>query len=327
MRRWVATDDAWADPPLADDSSGFGDVELALDLAGGPYSLQGLSKDQALAVEHRFGDWLASAAHAGDAPVELQIARAPERRFVARDVRGHLSTLERRREGSRTHLRGLELLARIEHGAARCSATLWTPVDGLRQGAPDPRWLDALENLLRVVVAHRALQLGGVLLHSSAAVLEDGAHLFLGPSGAGKTTVARLCLDAGYEVLSDDINAVLPTDDPFCATTVPLPFAGDLAAVGKGARSYPVRAIHRLVQSETHGRRALTKAAGIGALLASAPFVNADPHVMDALWCNLTRLSPLADELAFRMDAEFLELLRPSRRPAEPAVALGAARP
>lgn len=42
------------------------------------------------------------------------------------------------------------------------------------------------------------------LIHCAAIIIDGKAHIFLGPSGAGKTTTALKARKAGYEILSDD---------------------------------------------------------------------------------------------------------------------------
>lgn len=42
------------------------------------------------------------------------------------------------------------------------------------------------------------------LIHCAAIIIQNKAHIFLGPSGAGKTTTALKARYAGYDILSDD---------------------------------------------------------------------------------------------------------------------------
>lgn len=51
---------------------------------------------------------------------------------------------------------------------------------------------------------------GGLCLHSCAAARGDDGFVFLGTSGAGKSTTARMSLAAGMTVLGDDLNFVIP---------------------------------------------------------------------------------------------------------------------
>src|SRR5437867_6048070 len=46
----------------------------------------------------------------------------------------------------------------------------------------------SVENFLRVALAWKAMERGGLLLHASGLVRDGRAYLFFGPSGSGKTT-------------------------------------------------------------------------------------------------------------------------------------------
>ncbi len=66
---------------------------------------------------------------------------------------------------------------------------------------------DGIFNALRWLLPRRMIQFKNVLLHSSCVVGHDGlAYFFLGPSGAGKTTVTELA--EGRLVLGDDMNVL-----------------------------------------------------------------------------------------------------------------------
>ncbi|MFB9330989.1 aldolase [Paenibacillus aurantiacus] len=62
--------------------------------------------------------------------------------------------------------------------------------------------------LLGTVMGTVLLQRGMLPLHGSAVVIDGGAYAFVGDSGAGKSTLAAAFLDAGYELLTDDVIAV-----------------------------------------------------------------------------------------------------------------------
>ncbi len=54
--------------------------------------------------------------------------------------------------------------------------------------------------------ARRAAGLDAFLIHSSAVIVDGRGFLFVGPSEAGKSTVARL--SAAHHVLGDEMNLV-----------------------------------------------------------------------------------------------------------------------
>lgn len=65
-------------------------------------------------------------------------------------------------------------------------------------------YLFLLGHILGVVFAQREL----VALHSSSIVINDGAFLICGYSGAGKTTTSTILTHRGYKLLADDISVV-----------------------------------------------------------------------------------------------------------------------
>src|SRR5262249_29799700 len=69
----------------------------------------------------------------------------------------------------------------------------------------------SLHAFLRVANALLLAEIDGLLLHASSVLRRGRAFLFPGPSGAGKTTIARLA--AGGGVLSDEVSAVRRVGD------------------------------------------------------------------------------------------------------------------
>lgn len=60
------------------------------------------------------------------------------------------------------------------------------------------------------------LQRGRLILHASAVESDQGAVVFVGPSGVGKSTLAAGFMQAGYPILTEDLCAIglLPGDRP-----------------------------------------------------------------------------------------------------------------
>jgi len=280
----------------------WGDRALALDIPGGPYLLSGLAAAQEEALRHRFGPLCGPVT--GGEGIATAVFRAPAADFLEIDTRGWEYALDLDPAPLSLRVAGLRLMARLDW-APGLAAGLWTPE------ATGEEWAGGVcENLLRILAAYRLLAAGGVLLHSAA--LSDGksAWLLLGPSGAGKTTASRLCLAAGADVLSDDLNAVLP--GPPSPVVARLPFTGDLGERQGGPGSYPLQAVLRLRQGPAESLAPLSPASALAALTAAAPYVNRDPWRREPLLAALERLARAvpAWELTFSPGADLWSILR-----------------
>lgn len=279
----------------------WGDRAVAVDIAGGPYLFTGLSAAQEEAVRDRF------AGLCGDvngATVTSQVFRAPAADFLDRDVRGWEYALDMGHAPGAVTLAGLRLMARLDWGP-HLAGGLWTCE------AAGEEWSAAVfENFLRVLAAYRLLAEGGAVIHSAGVTGGEAAFLLLGPSGAGKTTVSRLCLARGAAVLSDDLNAVRLDDGG--AQLQRLPFTGDLGDRGGGPSGAPLRALLRLAKGAEERLRPLSPAAALAGLVAAAPFVNRDPWRREALLGVLERLARAvpAYELTFSLAGDPWAILR-----------------
>lgn len=263
----------------------WGDAAVALELPGGPYLVAGLAPAQAAALARRFGAGCAQPPRGGGATPHLAVRRAPAGAFLAVDTRGWEYTLDLAPGAGELRLAGLGLAARVS-GARRERAVLWVADEG------DGTFAGSCENVLRVLVAHRLLTLGGLMLHA-AGVAEGGAAVVaMGRSGAGKSTFARCAAARGAEVLSDDLVALLPTSG--VPRVAALPFTGDLPAAPPAARPVPLAGLLRLEQHPADTLQALGAAEGLATLLACTPVVNVDPWRRDDLLAAATALRAAA---------------------------------
>jgi len=165
----------------------------------------------------------------------------------------------------------------------------------------------AVENFLRVVTAHRVLEDGGFLLHGAGLVRGGRAHVFFGPSGAGKTTVTLL--SEGDLVLGDDLVLVREGDGGQEAFAVP--FRGLYREPPETNRSFPLAAFYRLVQHPADSLELLSPARGVGELLASLPFVLESGTTSSAAVEAVSRAASAVPvyRLRFRKSPEFWDLL------------------
>ena len=284
---------------------------VTVDFAGGPYTFLGLSTAQLHELEVRFGELVIPSIEETPSPsIPIRLFRASEDELLDFDVRGWSYTFDRDYQERAVRVAGLKFMARLDFGDGALSGALWTPLDG------GEIFISQVENFFRLLVAYRLLHLGGVLFHSAGVASNGRGYLFLGHSGAGKTTISRLSLAAGRSVLSDDMNALCPLEPEHGGPGRPaiekLPFAGDLGRTPTARARYPLAGLFRLKKGPEH-RRPIRRAQAVAFLIGCAPFVNIDPHRLDRLTDNL--LSLLADfpmeELSFSRDGAIWTLLEP----------------
>jgi hypothetical protein len=255
----------------------WGEAAVVLDLAGGPYSFEGLSLAQRDALIARFGPLVVE----DPAAFPTILFQAPADDFVWFEVRGWHTTFDLDPEPDRLRLAGRGFLGLVSWAAPR--GALFTSL------AEPGHFLGALENYLRVLVAYRVLERGGALLHSAGLLLEGDAFVLVGRSGAGKSTLARMTLEQGGDILSDELNALWPDADGVLVER--MPFAGDLGQVCRPRSRHPLRGLGLLTQAPRDELRPISPGALVAGLLAASPFVNADPHRETALLDNLTALA------------------------------------
>ncbi|HZF11396.1 MAG TPA: hypothetical protein VFE33_21610 [Thermoanaerobaculia bacterium] len=281
----------------------WGDRGVALDLPGGPYLVSGLSVRQEAAAHERFGALCSAAWGSAPAGIQSRLFTAPAADFLPLDTRGWEYAMDFDHDERSVRLAGLHLMARLDWAPALGGA-LWTSEE--RELFPG-----IFENLLRVLVAYRLVELGGAVLHSAGVTDGDGAFLFLGPSGAGKTTLSRLSEAAGRTVLSDDLNALLPGPGPGRAQVVKLPFTGDLGERREGSPPRPLRGLLQLAKGPEDALQPLSSGAALALLFTCSPFVNADPLRRERLLDILAGLAAAAPArvLTFSLAGDFWSIL------------------
>jgi hypothetical protein len=265
----------------------WGGAALTLRLGGARFGVSGLSELQRRLALARFEGF---ASESGAPAVDSRVFRVAASEFRALDTRGWDYDLDLEAGATSVKVAGISFMARIEWRPG-LSGALWTSSEA-------DAFPGVLENYLRVLAAYRFLEDGAALIHSAGLVDAGEAWLFVGVSGAGKTTLARLSVAEGRAVLSDDLNVLVPgASGP---QALPLPFAGELRGSGLD-RAFPVRGVVRLKKGGAHALAPLGRAAAIATLAACAPYVNRDPFRARRLLGNLETLlaTPETHELSF----------------------------
>ncbi len=289
----------------------WGDEIVDLTLSGTHFTFSGLSARQAVYVRERYGDFVVGAPVAPTLAIPTRICHADPGNFRPFEQHGWIYTLDRDYGPRRIRIAGLELMAMLDW-SPHLSAALWSATE------TPPGFNLAFDNVLRLVSAYALLARGGVLLHSAGVSDGTWAWIGFGHSGAGKSTLSGLALDAGQQVLSDDLNALRYKDGQWLAQRVP--FAGELGPTLGDDRSYPIAGLCRLAKGAEHRLIPLARPEALAALVGSAPYINQDPYRVLDLVATLESLLRAVDchDLTFRKDAGFWPLLAAAARPQRP---------
>jgi len=128
--------------------------------------------------------------------------------------------------------------------------------------------IPSLHAALRVATSFFLARSGGFLAHAASLVSHGRAFLFPGPSGAGKTTIARLAGDR--TVLSDEVSAVVPDGNGYrCHAT---PFFGDFEGPRPGVLDAPLA-------------RVCFPSHGVGASLEPLGILEAARRLLACIFC------------------------------------------
>ncbi len=105
------------------------------------------------------------------------------------------------------------------------------------------RYLDPVQYPVdALLIYYLALFTGGIIIHASGAGFNGSCSVFVGESGAGKSTIARYCQIAGARILHDDRIVIRKAGEQFTAYRMPV-YPGSLPA------SMPLETIYFIEQS------------------------------------------------------------------------------
>ena len=164
----------------------------------------------------------------------------------------------------------------------------------------------ALDSLARVLMSVLLLPRQGLLLHASTVLDGGGAHVFMGRSGAGKSTVAEL--SAPRQPLTDEISLLRFSHG--CLWAYGTPFWGGFRSDGTNVKA-PVAGIYALKQATEHVLEPLSGAQAVGALLGNVLFFSkhpADKREVLQLAARVVQQAPVR-RLCFRRDPGFWEVI------------------
>lgn len=274
-----------------------GSERWSIDLFGGPYHFDGLRPEWIPILHEKLTNGEPPKTFETGSSVQTTLFQATSEDFLERDVRAWEYSLEFDYRPWGIGIAGLSWMARLEL-SPKLRGAIWTSFESFEDV------YGVIENYLRILTAYRCLDLGGMLVHSTSIVIENEAWLFFGRSGAGKSTLSRLALDNQLEVLSDDLNVLVPTSEgpdsaPSRWEVSVVPFTGDLEPSPRLGETIPLRSVNRLEKSDPHRLSAASTAETLASLTAVCPYVNLDPYRQPELWHNLIRLADVEKHVLF----------------------------
>ena len=131
--------------------------------------------------------------------------------------------------------------------------------------------VEEVEYFLRVIYAVLAFEAGGLMVHAAGVVRNERAYVFLGHSGSGKTTVARLSEDC--QVLNDDLLVLWPEQASWIVYGTPF---WNPTQVKPGGQHAALTMLLRLVQDQQVSLVALSLAQAVAEMVANVPVISAD---------------------------------------------------
>ena len=166
----------------------------------------------------------------------------------------------------------------------------------------------ALDSLLRILLSFVLLPRRGFLLHAASVVRDGRAYVFVGRSGAGKSTVASLSPPGS--VLTDEISLLRFSDGHWHAHGTP--FWGEFRAAGMNQR-YPVAGIYLLSQDQKDRIEPLSTKDIVKALLPCVLFFTSRKAAHEVLFQMLLYLAKQIPcyRLSFRLGSGFWEVIAP----------------
>lgn len=166
----------------------------------------------------------------------------------------------------------------------------------------------AIDSVLRIVHSLVLAQQGGFLLHSASAIRNGKAFLFMGVSGAGKTTISSLA-PADVALLTDEISYVRPQNERYIAFGTP--FAGELARVGENI-SAPISSAYLLYKGPENRIDPVERGEAARALLTNTLFFANDQDLVQAVFNSALLFVERVPvfKLTFVPDARVWELIR-----------------
>jgi hypothetical protein len=279
---------------------------LTVEFAGSRYRFAGLNPEQDAVVRPRFQALLCRDDASAD--VQIDVHHDPNRGAFMRRPAGPSEYRVAVAHGADSiAVAGIGFTATIDRAPLRAQ---------MHTCLSDDWFAGAFENVFRVLACYRLFDQEALVMHSAAFTDGRRGFLFCGRSGAGKTTLCGLAQELELEILSDELNAV--AFHAGSSQLRALPFAGDFGAEPRPHPPYPLTGLLGLHQGLSPSVADCSKAEAVSRIVASCPYLNADPLLLDELSSRVEALLEQAPMriLSFAKNTKFWSVLNheyPSR--------------
>lgn len=267
------------------DGEAWGPHVIAVDFIGGPYLIRGLNDLQRKLLQEHFSEAVRSSDRIDGEATVIQVYKAQVEDFLEISTFPCAVNFDFTYQQDYIDIAGYRSMARVSL-EPRVHGMLWTSEQDEREFP-----CNIVENIFRVLVSYHLIKTGGMLIHS-AGIVDDGlAYIFPGRSGDGKSTLSRLSLSEGREVLSDDMNALIWRNNTPMLEKVP--FSGDLGRTWTRSSSFRLAGIFRLHKQNNVAVAPMVPAESLSLLISSVPFLNNDPYRLPLIMESLHKLVSL----------------------------------
>lgn len=147
---------------------------------------------------------------------------------------------------------------------------------------------------------------GGLMLHASAVSNGKQGSVFFGPSGAGKTTIARL--SEGRTILTDELAIIRPHDGGYHVHGTP--FWGEFTP-GRSNALATLSGLYSLRKAEVNGLVPMDRVQAVTELYRCVLFFSDEAHLLSRILdtcCSLVEAVPVY-ELHFLQDSSFWQVV------------------
>jgi hypothetical protein len=165
-----------------------------------------------------------------------------------------------------------------------------------------------LDSLLRILLSLKLLPEQGFLIHAATVERAGKSYVFMGRSGAGKSTVAAAAARSGGIPLTDEISLVRKLNGTWHANGTP--FWGEFRAGGRNC-SLPLAGIYALVQAPRDSVRPMDAREALRELLPNVLFFSKQREHREALLQVTSEIAATAPffRLEFTRDVTFWEAI------------------